>query len=462
MVKLLNPIIISSSMAAAAAGNLRHPKSRDLGFIFDTEQDNFKETRIIGGEEDTDRRFGYAVSLEDDFGQFCGGTLVRSDIVVSAAHCGGGEIWARVGAHDITADEGTRIKVKKQIIHDNYDPEITDFDFMILVLEEPAPADVPVANLPQSDNLSDNDSLTVMGWGNTKATGFKPSDVLKGVEVKYIPNDECNGKYDGEISGQMLCAGEDAGGEDACQGDSGGPLVRLGANSDGSADELVGIVSWGYGCAEAQYPGVYSRVFEQIAWFESTIDQESSSSVSSNASTPPNPPTPTPPSPTPPTPTPPTPTPPTEGSNFRTVLSEDFNSAFGFNSMNKGGVHVRYYETARGKNGVARIQSGIGDKSAFWTNQLSTQRSLRTSSQWRITHIYYGNSMEIDQDKFCLQYQEDGQDWTDAKCYISGQDFTNGVWNEDSVVIDVSSTANTVAFKWICQGDDRGLPQPNI
>ena len=448
-------------MAAAAAGNLRHPKSRDLGSIFDTEQDNFKETRIIGGEEDTDRRFGYAVSLEDDFGQFCGGTLVRSDIVVSAAHCGGGEIWARVGAHDITADEGTRIKVKKQIIHDKYDPEITDFDFMILVLEEPAPGDVPVANIPQSDNLSDNDSLTVMGWGNTKATGFKPSDVLKEVEVKYIPNDECNDKYDGEISGQMMCAGEDAGGEDACQGDSGGPLVRLGANSDGSADVLVGIVSWGHGCAEAQYPGVYSRVFEQKAWFESTIDQESSSSVSSNASTPtpPNPPTPTPPNPptpTPPTPIPPTPTPPTEGSNFRTVLSEDFNSAFGFNSMNKGGVHVRYYETARGKNGVARIQSGIGNKSAFWTNQLSTQRSLRTSSQWRITHIYYGNSMEIDQDKFCLQYQEDGQDWTDAKCYISGQDFTNGVWNEDSVVIDVSSTANTVAFKWICQGDDRG------
>ena len=64
--------------------------------------------------------------------------------------------------------------------------------------------------------------------------------------------------------------------------------------------------------------------------------------------------------------------------------------------------------------------------------------------------------MEEDQDKFCLQYQEDCQDWTDAKCYISGQDFTNGVWNEDSVVIDVSSTANTVAFKWICQGDDRG------
>ena len=87
----LTPIIVSSSMAAAAAGNLRNSKSRDLGNVFDTEE-SFKEMRIIGGDNADRDEFGYTVSLEDDIGHFCGATLIRPDIVLSAAHCGGGDM----------------------------------------------------------------------------------------------------------------------------------------------------------------------------------------------------------------------------------------------------------------------------------------------------------------------------------------------------------------------------------
>lgn len=246
--KLLAPIIASSSIAATSGAHLRNSKSnnsRDLGVVFDTDgppsTNSFKELRIIGGDDADEGDFGYTVSLEDDIGHFCGATLVRRDIVISAAHCAGGRMWARVGAHDITnRNEGRRIKVKKEIVSPDYDARSTNFDFMILVLEEAAPDDIPLALLHDGEEiLRDNDSLTVIGWGNTNpGNGWNMPDVKQHVEVKYIPTNECNSKnsYNGQITDAMMCAGEDGGGEDACQGDSGGPLVRLGGG--GRPDEV--------------------------------------------------------------------------------------------------------------------------------------------------------------------------------------------------------------------------------
>ncbi len=264
--------LIASTIAAASAAGLRNSNSRDLGLVFDTEEEapgvdtvrvtsvieddgataatnSFKELRIIGGDDADRDDFGYTVSLEDDIGHFCGATLVRRDIVISAAHCAGGDMWARVGAHRISRNEGSRIRVKEEIISNRYNSRTTDYDFMILVLEDPAPADIPLARIHDgSDRLREDDSLTVIGWGNMNpGNGWDMPDVKQHVEVKYIETDDCNARnsYNGQITDAMLCAGEKQGGEDACQGDSGGPLVRLGRN--GEPDDLVGVVSWGYG-----------------------------------------------------------------------------------------------------------------------------------------------------------------------------------------------------------------------
>lgn len=78
-----------------------------------------------------------------------------------------------------------------------------------------------------------------------------PSD-LQGVTVQLIAQSSCSTAYYGAITNRMLCAGVTGGGKDACQGDSGGPLAINGI--------LGGIVSWGYGCAQSRYPGVYSSV----------------------------------------------------------------------------------------------------------------------------------------------------------------------------------------------------------
>jgi len=104
-----------------------------------------------------------------------------------------------------------------------------------------------------STEPADNALSVVSGWGTLSSGGSLPSQ-LQAVEVYITPHAECNADYAayGGITDNMICAAVPGGGKDACQGDSGGPLVV--------GSQLVGIVSWGVGCAEADYPGVYSNV----------------------------------------------------------------------------------------------------------------------------------------------------------------------------------------------------------
>jgi len=409
------------------------------------------------GEDAHEGDFGYTVSLEDDIGHFCGATLVRRDIVISAAHCAGGPMWARVGAHKLKG-EGTKIKVKKEIKYRQYEPSTTNYDFMILVLEDPAPEDVPLARLHDEADLSEGDSLTVIGWGNMDPNGgWDMPDTKQYVEVKYIPNDDCNSRdsYNGEITNAMLCAGEQKGGEDACQGDSGGPLVRLA--SGGGQDELVGVVSWGYGCASAKHPGVYSRITEVRSWIDDTISKESSFSSVSGGDT----------STTTST------RPPTEGQskptessytnpNWRTVFREDFVKDFGQNHLDKGGNHARQYYRAFGREGIARIQHGKGQKSSFSTREISTERGVpynksgnTRGSDWRVSYEFQGIGMDEGEDQFCVQLQLDNGKWKDLKCYMSGVDFENGDWVIDTFTFTVPDTADDFRVRWMCEADSR-------
>ena len=100
--------------------------------------------------------------------------------------------------------------------------------------------------------LAKGDDVTVIGMGTLSSGGSTPS-AMQEVTVDYITNADCCAKYSyscNEITDRMLCAARP--GQDSCQGDSGGPLfVDLGNGKY----KQVGVVSWGYGCADSNYPG---------------------------------------------------------------------------------------------------------------------------------------------------------------------------------------------------------------
>ena len=98
--------------------------------------------------------------------------------------------------------------------------------------------------------------------------GSSNSEILNFVRVPAITNSECNSAYGGIITDAMICAGYlGIGGKDACSGDSGGPFVC----NDGGKAVVAGTVSWGYGCAEALYPGVYARTTLVLDWIKSQM-----------------------------------------------------------------------------------------------------------------------------------------------------------------------------------------------
>ena len=174
----------------------------------------------------------------------------------------------------------------RSLPHPDYDGDLTDNDFMLIFLKESASSNTFVKLNDDVSSPAVGSEVTVMGWGDVDpSSGQELAEELMEVTVNVITNEECDasdgeyGSYEDGITSNMLCAREEGGGEDACQGDSGGPLVIKGDVA--SEDIQVGVVSWGIGCASADYPGVYSRVSAQYDWIRSEVCKGSKNPPSS-------------------------------------------------------------------------------------------------------------------------------------------------------------------------------------
>ncbi|XP_041032787.1 trypsin-like [Carcharodon carcharias] len=232
-----------------------------LGFVAAAPRDFDK---IVGGYECVKHSVPWIVSLNVGWHN-CGGSLIHPEWVVSAAHCYQSGIQVRLGEHDITAREGTEqfIQSARVIRHPGFNPNTVDNDIMLIKLSKPATLNDNVGTiaLPRSC-ASTGEYCLVSGWGDTESHVVS-GDRLQCLDAPVLSNAACESSYPGMITNNMMCLGYLDGEKDACRRDSGGPAVCNGV--------LQGIVSWGSGCADRGYPGIYTKVCNYVSWIQDTI-----------------------------------------------------------------------------------------------------------------------------------------------------------------------------------------------
>ncbi|XP_020625538.1 testisin-like [Orbicella faveolata] len=259
-------------------------------------------SRIVGGTDAQPGSWPWQVLLANkafEGSVLCGGSILTSHWVVTAAHCFNNgkdpaSFTLTVGEYDRSKADGTEqvIPIDQIFTHPDYKPQETgyDYDVALIKLKEPItfnddvrPVCLPTMDFPPGTNCY------VTGWGATREGGnvaqvnmtcihhihdkdiHSLRKILQQAQVPLVPRDTCQLAYSdlqSSITERMRCAGFSQGGVDACTGDSGGPLVCPSNNKW----YLVGIVSWGFGCARPNRFGVYSDVLVLKSWVQETMN----------------------------------------------------------------------------------------------------------------------------------------------------------------------------------------------
>ncbi len=245
---------------------------------------------IVGGADTSITTHPWQISFQSASGShFCGGSILNANWILTAQHC-----IDESAAYAITAPATVRIAagstklstmsssgqiryIDDIIPYPGYTDATTGKDVALLHLSTPLTLNGSTVNSIALATPSDASAgltnpgvvSTVTGWGALSSGGSSP-DTLQAVDVPIVSNAEASSAYGQTITADQLAAGVmGVGGKDSCQGDSGGPLIV----SKGTGKILAGVVSWGQGCAEPNYPGLYARVSSFQGWISGFLSK---------------------------------------------------------------------------------------------------------------------------------------------------------------------------------------------
>nr|XP_030705725.1 kallikrein-6-like isoform X2 [Globicephala melas]XP_030705726.1 kallikrein-6-like isoform X2 [Globicephala melas]XP_030705727.1 kallikrein-6-like isoform X2 [Globicephala melas]XP_030705728.1 kallikrein-6-like isoform X2 [Globicephala melas] len=224
-----------------------------------------EQNKVLHGGPCEQTSHPYQAALYASGHLLCGGVLIHPLWVLTAAHCKKPNLQVYLGKHNLQQRESFQEEssVVRTVVHPGYNAAIHDQDIMLLRLSRPAKFSAHIQPLSlESDCAANHTSCHILGWGKT-ADGDFPN-IIQCAYLHLVPREECERAYPGEITQNMVCAGDEKLGKDSCQGDSGGPLV--------CGDRLRGLVSWGnVPCGSKEKPGVYTDVCRYGHWIQKTI-----------------------------------------------------------------------------------------------------------------------------------------------------------------------------------------------
>jgi secreted trypsin-like serine protease len=239
---------------------------------------------IVGGEEAAPGAWPWAAAIviaceaNAHNGEYCTGSLIQAQWVLTAAHCTFDDKGAPyppgvfdvvLGRHQLSTTSGERIHVVQIIRHPQYSPNSLDWDVALFKLATPSGAvTIALIDPNKPDSAAPDTLATVIGWGVTQAHAEEASDVLRQVSLPLVSYRSCTyayGIFANVITPRMLCGGFAQGDKSACYGDSGGPVMTF--DTQRNRWIQVGVVSWGSNsCSGPNQYNVYSRLSEFATW----------------------------------------------------------------------------------------------------------------------------------------------------------------------------------------------------